>query len=153
MNSTTWIVVADASRARVFSTNLTEKNKPWQFVHSMTHPESRITDGKLMSDRPGRSQSSSAHGGRSGLESVTPPKEVEFEHFAHELAKYLEHGQKTNLFGRLMLVAPPHFLGLLKKTLHTSVSKLIAGTVDKDFTQTTEADLHKHLASDLPTRA
>ena len=58
--------------------------------------------------------------------SRTSPKEAEFEHFAHELAQALHDGHGQQAYKRIVLVAPPHFLGLLRKMLNDTVSKLIS---------------------------
>ncbi len=67
------------------------------------------------------------------MESKTSPKDVEVEHFAHELAGVLHHGHGQQSFANIILIAPPHFLGLLRKLIHHTVSKLIGTTLDKDY--------------------
>ena len=44
-----------------------------------------------------------------------------------------------------MLVAPPHFLGVLRKTINDTVSKLIGATLDKDYMHLSQKEIHKHL--------
>ena len=39
-----------------------------------------------------------------------------------------------NAYERLALVAPPHFLGLLRATISSTVAKRVELTVDKDYT-------------------
>lgn len=48
-----------------------------------------------------------------------------------------------------MLVAPPHFLGTLKGTVSTQVSKHIEATLDKDYTSLPLADLEERILSKL----
>lgn len=142
MNST-WVLVADSSRGRLYS--VTSKSKPWALVKEYAHPASRVSNGGLTSDQPGRTHSSVARGARSAMESKTSPKEVEFEHFAHELADVLHDGHGKQAYDRIVLVAPPHFLGLLRKTINGTVSKLIGATCDKDYLHLSDKDIHQRL--------
>lgn len=143
MNAATWVLVADSSRGRLYS--IAEKGRPWTLVEKYAHPASRVSEGGLASDQPGRTHGSSTGGARSSMESRTSPKENEFEHFAHELANVLHDGHGQQSYSHIVLVAPPHFLGLLRKKLSNTVSKLIGATLDKDYMHLTEKALHKHL--------
>lgn len=104
-----------------------------------------MTKGGLTTDQPGRTQGSAAGGARSAMQSKTSPKEVEFEHCAYELAQVLHNGHGQQAYARLVLVAPPHLLGLLRKTLNHTVSKRVAETVDKDYLHLSDQKLHARL--------
>ncbi len=143
MKPITWVLCADSSRGRLYS--VTDKDKLWTLVKEYTHAASRVTAGGLTSDQPGRTHGSSARGSRSAMQSKTSPKEAEFEHFAHELAGVLHDGYGKQAYNRIVLVAPPHFLGLLRKAINDVVSKLIGATLDKDYMHLSEKDIHKHL--------
>ena len=143
MNKITWVLIADSSRGRLFS--VPEKDKPWTLIKEYTHAASRLTDGGLTSDQPGRTQGSAGGGAHSSMESTTSPKEVEFEHFAHVLAGVLHDGNGQNAYKSIVLVAPPHFLGLLRKAINHTVSKLIGATLDKDYMHLSQVDIHKHV--------
>jgi protein required for attachment to host cells len=143
MNSTSWVLIADSSRGLLYS--VLKRGEPWTLVKEYTHPASRVTEGGLTTDQPGRTHSSTANGARSAMESKTSPKEVEFEHFAHELAGALHDGHGQQAYDRIVLVAPPHFLGLLRKSINSTVSKLIGATLDKDYLHLSAKDVHKHL--------
>lgn len=141
MNPATWVLIAGSSRGLLYS--VPENGKRWTLVKEYSHPASRISEGGLTTDQPGRSQA--PNGARSALQSKTSPKEVEFEHFAHELAEVLHDGHGQQSYSRILLVAPPHFLGLLRKTINDTVSKLIVATVDKDYLHLTKKAMHQHL--------
>jgi protein required for attachment to host cells len=143
---TTWILVGDASRARLFSTN--GKGKPWQLVKEFEHPESRLKGLDIMADRPGRMQQSTT-GAKPGMEPGTPPKEVEAIRFAQSLAGEIQTAHGRNAFESLVLVAPPDFLGLLRQSLSNPVHKRIRHTVAKDLTQVPERELPERLADTL----
>jgi protein required for attachment to host cells len=143
MKSNTWVLIADSSYAKLY--NVEKKAAPWTLVKDYTHPASRITDGGLTTDQPGRTHGSGASGTRSAMQSKTSPKEVEFEHFATELAAVLHDGHGQQAYARIVLAASPHFLGLLRKSINSVVSKLIVATLDKDYSHLSEKELHKHL--------
>lgn len=143
MKSLTWVLVADSSRALLYSVGTKTKN--WTLLKEYTHGASRVSEGGLTTDQPGRTHGSTGSSARSAMESKTSPKEVEFEHFAHELAGALHDGHGQNAYDRIVLVAPPHFLGLLRKSINDTVSKLIAETLDKDYLHLSEKERHEHL--------
>jgi protein required for attachment to host cells len=140
-----WIVVADASRARVFSIG---ENEAWVLERELEHPKSRAKASDLTTDAPGRVQQSFSGGHRPAMSDRTDPKEVEAEVFARELADFLEQGCNHNRFDRLVIVAPPHFLGVLRKTINGQVEKRVHLSIDKDYTQLSARDLPKHVTID-----
>jgi protein required for attachment to host cells len=155
---TSWILVCDASRARLLRA-ASPKNRLVQ-LEAYDHAESRARARDLMADANGRKPvgpvpASAGHGqqgtahGRPGAEPDTDPKEVEAQKFARQLAEVLERGLHDHAYDRLFLVAPPHFLGLLRGTVSAQVKKQIEGTIDKDLTHEDLDDLSKRLEADL----
>lgn len=143
MTTATWILVADSSRARLYSAP--GLDQPWTLLKEYVHPESRVSEGGLTTDRAGRTYGSAGGGARSAMESKTSPKEVEFGNFALELANELHDGHGQQAFDRIVLVAPPHFLGLLRRAINGTVSKLIGESVNKDYMHLDDKALHRHL--------
>ncbi len=144
---TTWILICNASRARVFSTP--GRGRPWTLIQELTHPESRLKGQAISADKPGRVQQMAGAGSRPAMEPPTPVKEVEAQRFAEHLAKVVENGHGHNTYTRLVLVAPPHFLGLLRQALSDQVTKRVTRGVDKDFTMLREDELPARLADAL----
>jgi len=147
MNNATWILVSDASRARLFAT--TGRTKPWTLVHTLEHPKSRLKGQDITTDKPGRVRQSAGVGARPAMSSPTSIKDIEADHFTQELAALLEGGHGRNAFSRLVLVAPPHLLGRLRKALSAPTRKRVTATIDKDLTQLHERDLPERLADVL----
>jgi protein required for attachment to host cells len=133
----TWVVVSDACRARLFRLG---PRRQWQLIRELAHPESRAKGRDILTDRPGRMKQSGSPD-RPAMELTKPPHEVESERFAHEIARVLELGLAENAYDRLALVAPPHFLGLLRATINHSVAKHVELTFDKDYTALQPKDL------------
>ena len=67
------------------------------------------------------------------LAPASSPKEVEKEHFAHLLGQRLDVALRSARFGCWVLVAPPHFAGLMLKELTPQLRKHLLATVNKDL--------------------
>ena len=147
MQPDTWILIGDAARARLFATHGVAA--PWQLVQAYVHPMSMAKIGEIMADKAGRVQQSTGGGMRSAADPRTEAKEVEAQHFAQELGGVLADGHARNKYKRLVLVAPPHFLGLLRKVLSDPVSKAVVASVGKDLAEIPDHELPRRLADDL----
>jgi protein required for attachment to host cells len=140
----TWIVVCDASYCRLFMKR--QNNQDWVLFEEFEHPASREKGMDLYSDRPGNTSQGAGEAQRN-LDSYTNIREVEAVRFAHTICRMLESSYGLNAFERLILVAPPHFLGLLRDELKGPVVKSIFGTLDKDYTQLGEQELANRVAT------
>ncbi len=141
--STTWILVANSSSAKLFMNNGPKKglNKIKEFDHAA----SRSKAADLVSDRPGHNQ---GHGnGRGAYNPPTTPKQHEADQFALELARELDQGRTGNQYQRLILVAAPPFMGLLNKHLNGHIGHLVTDRLEKDYTKATDRELAGHLES------
>ena len=141
----TWILVANASLARLYA-NFGPK-QGLKLVKELVHPESRMKNAELSSDRAGQMQASaSGHGAR---EQQTPPKLNAAKHFAQTLAKELYLGRSRNEFARAILVAPPAFMGMLNANLDGPTSQMVTDRLEKDYTKSSEPALRDHLGNCL----
>lgn len=144
MTMTTYIVVADAARARIFTRdalNLVEQE-------SLVHAEGRLHEGDLITDSRGadvhESTSTSARASREdGIAS-----QHENEIFAKEVAQRLYAARVDNSMNKLIMVAPPKFLGLLREKLDQPTHKLVIHTLSKDLSKASLTDI-QHAVSDL----
>ena len=142
-----WIVVADASRARIFSSNgnLSEM----QEVETLTHPAGRLHEQELTSDLPGRAFDSTGHARHAMGQPVDPKKQEEIV-FAKQIADHLDEERKQKTFEHLILIAPPAMLGFLRDSLSAETRKRVTEEIHKDLTQHTLADIKQHLPQHLP---
>jgi protein required for attachment to host cells len=132
----TWVVVADRSRARIF-TVATPKG-PLTELEDLVHPEARAHEGDLTSDRLGRSSHNVM-----GKEHVA--RDQQAHEFAREIANRLEHGRIGAEFEKLLIVAAPDLLGMLRKAMNANVAKTIVQEIDKNVAQQSPADIRKLL--------
>lgn len=147
--STTWVMVANASRARLFSQG--KKFGDLLLVKEFAHPESRQKDAAFTTDRPGHYQASgSANSPHGAYQAATTPKEHEHDRFARELVDLLESGRKSSSYGTLIVVAAPHFHGLINKHMGTQVRSLVQMDIEKDYTSLTVTELTERLREHHP---
>lgn len=140
---TTYIVVADAARARIFTRDalkLAEKE-------SMVHAEGRLHEGDLVTDRGGDVHESMSTTSRSAGEEGTATKH-ENELFAKEVAQRLYDARVSNSMEKLIMVAPPKFLGLLREKLDGPTQKLVIHSLSKDLSKASLDDIQSAV-SDL----
>lgn len=142
----TWIVVADAARARAFLLNKSEKTLETMWSHESV--AATLASRDIASDRPGRTFDRSGHG-RHGMEAPTDPARYEKERFAREVVQKLDDGRKRNAFDILIIVAPPQFLGDMRSTMPVPLQKRISLEVDKDLSKMKPAEICAHLDDDL----
>ena len=141
----TWILVANASLARLYEH--LGPNKGLKLVKELIHPESRLKNSELVTDRPGSMASSG--NGQGARQPQTQPKDHQAKVFAHELAQELYQGRTQNAFGRAIVFAPPSFMGMLNTVLDSPTSQLITDRFEKDYTKTPEPQIRERLATCL----
>lgn len=130
MSLSTWILVSNASQASLYnSSNL--RTSSLNLVKQVTHPESRMKGIDLTTGDSGRCPSDA---GPHGAYSKGDPKKNEAEHFAISLAKEIHTICGTNgKCEKLIIVAPAHFCGFIKKHLNVHIDDLIY--IAKDYTK------------------
>ena len=141
MNS--WIVVTDASRARLFSVN--GHDEPPRLIRKLSHEASRARGSEVTTDKPGRMNKRAGAARCATADRHPIPKEIEAEHFAHELTRVLEDGRNRNAFANLAVAAPPHFLGLLRQTMSPQLKRHLSLCVGKDYTKVDTEQLSRRL--------
>ncbi|MEQ8857648.1 MAG: host attachment protein [Pseudomonadales bacterium] len=137
----TWVVVADGTRARLFNRH---KNRRLEEFDVLLSPEHRLHEGDLVSDREG-SAKDSAGAGRHGMGNKNTTKDHEMMVFAKRLAGRLDEGRTSGDLERLVLVAPPRFLGQLRAQMSGPSADLVALTIDKELTMLSADKLEGHL--------
>ena len=145
-----WVLVADASRARLFSAN--DTLTAFELINDLAHVRARMKGSEVESDDRGRS-SGGPHGPHSGMEERESLHHREEQVFAHTLADTLEKGAHDNAYERLIVAAAPHFLGVLRGVLPRSVEKRTVATINRDFTHVPDHELGAAIRPHLPDTA
>jgi protein required for attachment to host cells len=142
--ATTWILVGDASRARIFS--FEKDDAPWALVEEVENPIGRARTSELVTDRAGRQRQIGPP-----LEGHMDPAEQESHRFAERLGHFLQKGYDERRFTRLVVAAPPRFLGYLRGVLR-EVAKHVVASIDKDYTLHDEKELRRLLLPHVPAQ-
>lgn len=124
-----WVVLADASRARICRSD--ELLTHLEEVGDKFHPESRMHAGELLSDDRGRMRNMAGVG--TAMDAHTDPADVEHGRFAAELAHTLLRGLEQGRYERLVIAAPPRFLGMLRGELSPRVQKTVVAEIHHDY--------------------
>lgn len=136
--TTTWIIAADSSRARILQ--VTDRKQPLAEVEDLLNPEGRAHDRELISDAHPR-LSRHGGGGPASDREETSATEHATELFAKRVGDYLESARTAHRYDRLHLIAPPKFLGQLRKELGKEVQKLVAAELPKDLSGLSARDI------------
>jgi protein required for attachment to host cells len=137
-----WAVVADRSRARILSAPWPDANS-WEEVHDLVHGEGELMPREIDTDRPG--SFASPGGGYHTGEDRKDFRHQSAEHFAAQIAGLLDSKRLAGEFGKLALVAPPLFLGVLRKELSSSLLPMVVLELHKEYTHDSLKDLAAHL--------
>lgn len=145
----TWIVSANAGRARIFSQ--TSAAEPLQEIEDMVNSVVRLRDTEVETDSYGPTAATkSMHNVGGALPNKTyqpnqTPEQHNTELFARSIADFLLQGLREGRFRQVHLVAGPQFLGALRKELHVEVQSAVGLELSKDFTQYSGRELQDML--------
>ena len=140
-----WVVVADKSKARIFT--VADPRGALLDEARLEHPQARDRDQTLSSDRPGRSFDSKGQG-RHAMGSSVEPDRQETIRFAKHISNHLQAAHNKGRCDRLLLVAGPPLLGLLRENLKT-VSGMKISELEKNLGQYDAPEIRKHLPERL----
>jgi len=141
----TWVVVADSGSARIFTTSsptgkLLERE-------DYAHSAARVAEHGLVSDRQGRTSDSS--GRRHAYSGEESPRETESRAFAKLLADRLHNARAGGDLERVILVAAPAFLGLLRAALDTETRKRVEVELPLDLVSLSTQEIRARLPERL----
>jgi protein required for attachment to host cells len=139
MKKETWVVVASSALVRIFrleGLKLVE-------VETLIHPEARMSERELVSDKMGYTWDSST-GQRSSYSPPHTAKDTTNQNFARKVASHLDQARMSGSLGKLYLAAGPTFLGVLRNELNLQTQHLIAAEVDKDITHLDPQEIKSH---------
>ncbi|TAK87202.1 MAG: host attachment protein [Betaproteobacteria bacterium] len=139
--ATTWIIAADASRARVLQ--VADRDQQLLEIEDLLNPQGRLHNREINTDASGRFRGQDRPGGHSSDDEQRTGDHYD-ELFAKRVGDYLEKARNQHRFDRLHLVAPPKFLGALRRELGKEVQKLVAEEIPKDLSWVNARDLERY---------
>jgi protein required for attachment to host cells len=107
-------------------------------LHEISHPENKLKSGDMTSDRSGHYKAGAARG-------VYSPhmeeKEIYIDNFSREIAKKLNQERINKEYDELIVIAPPHMIGLLFQHINKHVKDLIINSIEKDLLHLSDHEL------------
>ena len=146
---TTWIVSADAGRARIFAES--DPKQPYVEVENMVSATARLRVSDINTDRLGpTSAGQSIHntGGATPNKQYQPaqtPQQHATDLFAKDVAEFLLKAHQEGRYQQLVLAASPEFLGVLRTKLNPQIQQLVKTEVNKDYTHSSAQQLREQL--------
>jgi protein required for attachment to host cells len=137
-----WVLVADSSAAHIYSGR--HLRAPLKLVTSLEHGASRQRGSELMSDAPGRVHDRFGPG-RHSLDPREQIRSEEAHRFARELAARLAAAHNERQFSRLIIMAAPAFLGVLRNALGKPLADSVVAEVPKNLVAHDVADVEAHI--------
>lgn len=145
----TWIVVADASRTRIFE--VLDRDETLQELEDLVNPAGRQGERDLRTDNRGRFYGRGEQlQGHTAMPN-TDPMTHENQLFAKTVTQHLERGRTENRYDRLCLIAAPKFLGLLRENLSKDAKNLVYEELDKDISWFDGRKVQQYVREKLPT--
>ncbi len=147
------IVVADQAEARFYDTESADPHL--RASGHLSDPEARLHERDLVSDRPGRVFDHAApQGGRRGAVAhhATGGERTAHrrtaESFARRIALELQSAHRQGQFDRVVLMADPRFLGMLRQELPEQLERCVVAQVPKDLVHQGEDEVRAHLPAE-----
>ena len=137
-----WILVTDSSEARIYSAR--NRRSSLDLVDTLTHAASRLHARDLGSDVPGRVHDRFGPA-RHSLDQGQQLKTTEKQRFAREIAAHLAEAQGQRKFERLVVMAAPEFLGILRDSFSKPLAEAVVAEVRKDLVGQDVAAIQAHL--------
>ncbi len=129
--STQWVIVADRSRARIFESD--QHFNELREIEDLLNPEGRLGDADLRHDAKGRYYGrGERHQGNTADPRVSQ-RDHDEDKFSRQVMQLLTEGCDAMRYEKLVMIAPPEFLGLLRKQLPKRVEQHITDQLDKDL--------------------
>lgn len=138
----TWIVVADGGQAKVMKYH--NENDSLEIVPDGIFDQPNLPTRDIVTDDRGRSYTGDGISQtRGAMEFTTDPHEYEEFRFVSGVSDFLD--EHVNDFDQLIIAAAPRALGTMRKKISGNVQNKVCAELNKDLTNFTMNDLHKHL--------
>ena len=162
---TTWILSANAGRARIFSES--SPNGPLVEVEDMLNSSMRLRMLETISDKidpkaatssahgiggthgPGQAHNAKAGAPNKDYQPAHTPDQHQAEQFARDISRYLLTAHQQGRFQQLFVAASPEFLGTLRACLDPQIVALATQELNKDYTQLDARELQQRLHEQL----
>ena len=121
-----WIITANTNECCIYEYD----KKVLQLFKELHHPENKLQNIDLVTDKSGQYDSRASHGTYS---SRKEPKDIKIETFVKGIAEELNEKKKQYIKDQIVLIMPAKIEGLLTKNLEKEIKDLIAQTIHKNI--------------------
>lgn len=144
-----WYVVANRTDAVFY---VEGQDHQFHFIDRLTNKKGNYTESELDSDRPGRGYSSAAGGTiHHSMDRRNQKHETVAKDFADRIAHALGSARRENRFKDVVLVAEPHFLGLLREHLDAETRAKIAHEVHREYLEGSDSEIRERILDAIKT--
>lgn len=140
---TQWVVVADSSRARFFETQ--NNLESLVELEDLFSPAGRMDEAALRHDAKGRFYGKGEREQAHTAEPAVSAKTHAAQQFSKVVMQHLERACEKKRYDRLILIAPPQFLGQLHKQLSHRVLQRITQELPLDISGLSPGQIGDHL--------
>jgi protein required for attachment to host cells len=126
----TWVVAADSAQADIYRVG--KIGGSFEPVKSLSNAEGQLKGKDLITDKPGRAFDSMG-AGRHAMKPSVGPKEHAADLFARDVCQFIETARTRGQYDRLIVLAPPDFLGRLRKSISPAANQLVVESVAKNL--------------------
>lgn len=137
-----WVVVAGSSEAHVYAGS--SVSAPLTLVESLSHAEARVHPRDRLADVPGRVHDRFGPG-RHALDRNQQLRDEDRQQFAREIVALLTEAHRRKRFDRLIVMAGPGFLGVLREALGKDLMQVTIAEVPKDLVAQDVAAIQAHI--------
>ena len=142
-----WVLVADKSCARIFQTagrldELTE-------VDDLLNPQGRMDDADLRHDAKGRFYGKGEREQAHTAEPHISQEEHAADLFSRDVMRYLDRAINDDRFDSLVMIAPPEFLGMLRRRISKTVESKVRQQLPSDLAHLQTPQIRDYLKRHL----
>ena len=142
-----WYVVANRIEATIYKD---ANDQRFIFVERLPNEDGHLTETSLDADKSGRSGSGSRSGSvHHSLDRHSKQHEQVARKFAQKIIKKLstcvESTAEHDVKSELVIVAEPHFLGLLRATIPAAMKGLITHEIRRDYSGLNASELRAQI--------
>ncbi len=142
-----WVIVADSSRARIFQS--AGNIQHLQEIQDLLNPEGRTDDADLRKDAKGRFYGKGEQHQAHTAEPDVTKEAYDAEQFSREIGRMLAEACDAYRYDSLVVVAPPEFLGRLRRALPERVKRCVSRQLDREITGWDSRQLEAYLQQAL----
>lgn len=144
-----WYLVAQSGGARLFEQEGVREEL--SLLRRFENPEGKLKTSAIVSDRQGRSETSSKMG-HNAMGANDGPREHVIENFIHRVADFLNTEAEQDEYMDLVLVAEPHILGEIRKFLGKAATRRLRDPLSKNLAHIPDQEIMPHLTEALCKR-